>query len=239
MGSIRRLKLENIINCRDLGGYVCKDGVTKFGRFLRCGIPDTPTSDDIVEIVKYGVKTVIDLRGDWECEHIPSVFQFLDRVDYHHVCLFEINAALSNEFDGTIEKSYELSIEKYKHRYAEVLKIIADAQEGCILFHCFFGKDRTGMLSTLLLHIAGADREDIIADYQLSYTYILPYIEKERKNPDGNMWETDESNLLSKPSTIISLLNFIDHKYGSVDNYLDNIGITQEIRAKIKTRFFA
>ncbi len=239
MENKRRLKLKNIVNCRDLGGYVCPDGATKFGRFLRCGMPATPTSDDIVEILKYGVSTVIDLRGDWECENQPSVFQFIDNIDYHHVCLFEINAAISEQFDGTLEKSYELSIEEYKSRYAEVLKLIADAKEGCVLCNCFFGKDRTGMLCALLLSIAGAGREDIIADYQVSYTYIRPFIEAERDNPDGNIWETNDSNFLSEPKTIISLLDFIDKKYGCVDNYLKEIGINEEIKQKIKARFFA
>ena len=99
MGSLRRLVLNNIVNCRDLGGYVCEKGITEFGKFLRCGIPATPTSDDIVEIMKYGVNTVIDLRGDWECENQPSVFQFIESINYHHVCLFEINAAISAQFD--------------------------------------------------------------------------------------------------------------------------------------------
>lgn len=239
MGSIRRLKLNNIVNCRDLGGYVCADGTTKFGRFLRCGIPATPTSDDIVEILKYGVKTVIDLRGDWECENQPSVFQFIESINYHHICLFEINAAISAQFDGTLEKSYELSIEEYKDRYAKVLRTIADAPDGGILFHCFFGKDRTGMLTALLLSIAGAEKEDIIADYQVSYTYIKSFIEREKSNPDGNIWDNDETNYLSNPGTIISLMNFIDKKYGSVDGYLKEIGIDKETKQKIKSRFFA
>lgn len=239
MGSIKRLIFENIINCRDLGGYVCRHGVTQFGRFLRCGIPDTPTSGDIVKLMKYGVKTVIDLRGDWECENQPSVFQYLDGVDYHHVGVFELNAAIINEFDGTLESSYELSIDQYKECYAKVLSIIADAKDGCVLFHCFFGKDRTGMLAALLLSIAGAEIEDIIADYQVSYTYIAPYIEREKANPDGNIWDTNDANYLSNAKTIIGLMNYIIKKYGSTDNYLAEIGIDDTTKEKIRARFFA
>lgn len=239
MGSIKRLALENVINCRDLGGYPCRNGkVTKFGRFLRCGMPQTPTQEDIVQLLKYGVSTVVDLRGDWESETMPSVFRFLDTVEYHHICLFEINAAISEEYAGSLEKSYEISIENYKENYAKVLRMIADAKEGCVLLNCYFGKDRTGIMSALLLSIAGAAPEDIIADYQVSYTYILPYIEKERNNPDGTMWETNEANFLSDANNMAALLNFINKKYGSVMGYVKSIGIDDETIKKIRRRFF-
>ncbi len=239
MGSVKRLALENIINCRDLGGYPCRDGrVTGFGRFLRCGMPKTPTQDDIVKLMKYGVSTVIDLRGDWESENMPSVFKFLDGVEYHHICLFEINAALSDEYAGSLEKSYEVSIERYKQNYAEVLRLIAQAKNGCLMFNCYFGKDRTGILSALLLSIAGASPEDIIADYQVSYTYIVPFIEKARANHDESMWETNDENFYSDANNMAALLNYINKNYGSVMGYIKSIGVDDETVEKIRSRFF-
>lgn len=239
MGNFRRLALENVINCRDLGGYPCKDSrTTEYGRFLRCGMPKTPTQEDIVKLMKYDVSTVIDLRGDWESENMPSVFKFLDGVDYHHVCLFEINAAISDEYAGSIEKSYEASIENYKENYKAVLELIADAKDGCVLINCYFGKDRTGILSALLLSIAGAFPEDIIADYQVSYTYIVSFIEKARAVHDESMWETNDENFLSDANNMASLLNFINKKYGSVMEYIRSIGVDDETIVKIKSRFF-
>ncbi len=239
MGSQRRLQLENIINCRDLGGYPCGDRVTKFGRFLRCGIPLTPTSDDIVALMQYGVTTVLDLRGDWEFEMMPSVFRFMDRVSYHHVCLYEINAAVSKEFDGTLEQSYELSVELYKENYAQALRVIANVPDGCVLFHCYFGKDRTGLLCALLMHIAGVDTTDIIADYQVSYTYILSFIEKEKARTGGMLWDTKEENFYSDANSIAALLQFIRKKYGSVMQYIREIGITEAEIERIRAKFFA
>lgn len=239
MGFLRRLSLNNIINCRDLGGYPCNNGKsTEFGRFLRCGMPLTPTQEDIVELMKYGVSTVLDLRGDWESETMPSVFKFLDGVEYHHVSLFEVNAAVSEEYTGSIEKSYEMGIENYKENYAEALRIIADAKDGCVLFNCYFGKDRTGIMAAILLSIAGASPEDIIADYQVSYTYIVPFIEKEKANPSGTMWETNEENFHSDANNMAALLNYLNKKYGSVMGYVKSIGINDETIEKIRCRFF-
>ena len=44
-------------------------------------------------------------------------------------------------------------------------------QSGAVLFHCTAGKDRTGVLAALLYLLLGVAEEDIIADYQVSFTY--------------------------------------------------------------------
>ena len=43
------------------------------------------------------------------------------------------------------------------------------AAPGCVVFHCAGGKDRTGLLALVLLTLAGAAPEEIVADYLLSY----------------------------------------------------------------------
>jgi protein-tyrosine phosphatase len=236
MGCAKRLPLENILNCRDLGGYPCENGFTEYGRFLRCGIPETPTENDIVEVLKHGVTTVIDLRDEDEAERIPSVFKFIDEVDYHNICLLEFNAAISEMYHQSLEKSYEYSLENYKDNYKKALETIADAKEGCVLYHCFFGKDRTGMLTMLLLHIAGVCVEDIIADFQTTYTYILPFIKK--KKSDGVVWDENAESFKSTPDSIAYVINYLNTKYGSIDGYLKDIGITNETVIKIKNKFF-
>lgn len=238
MGSLRRLPLTSVVNCRDLGGYYTGGKVTQYGRFLRCGIPGIPPQHDIVKLLKYGVNTVIDLRGQYEKELTPSVFSYLKGVDYHSICLFEINAAVATDPNMTIERSYQLSVENYKENYAEVFNTIANAEDGCILFHCYFGKDRTGMLSAMLLDLAGVAVEDIIADYQVSYTYLLPFIRREKESRKSVIYETNEDNLKSEPGTIASFLYYINQNYGSVEGYLKSIGVTNEAIEKIRNRFF-
>lgn len=239
MSVAKRLSLENIINCRDLGGYPCAGGaVTQFGRFLRCGMPKTPTQDDIVKLMQYGVSTVIDLRGDYECENMPSVFKYLDSVDYHHVRIFEVNAAVSEEYSGKIGSAYIYSIENHKSEYARMLKIIADAKAGCVLFNCYFGKDRTGITAAILMSIAGAALEDIVADYQVSHTYIMPFVERARAAHDESMWETNDENFKSNAETMAAFLNFVNKKYGSLMGYVKSIGVSDETIEKIRKRFF-
>ena len=48
----KRYITENIINCRDLGGYPCKGGVTAFGRALRAGVAKIYIEITDIEVVK-------------------------------------------------------------------------------------------------------------------------------------------------------------------------------------------
>jgi protein-tyrosine phosphatase len=50
-------------------------------------------------------------------------------------------------------------------RTAAVLAALAEADEGGVLFHCMGGRDRTGMISMVLLSIAGVEPETIVDDY--------------------------------------------------------------------------
>ncbi|MEE0980456.1 MAG: tyrosine-protein phosphatase, partial [Acutalibacteraceae bacterium] len=105
-------------------------------------------------------------------------------------------------------------------------------KEGIILYNCFFGKDRTGILTMLLLSIAGVSKEDIIADYQQTYTYVKTYI-KEHKDI---LWDVSSEKHFSLPETMEALIERIEDKYGSVINYIRCAGVSDEAIKKIKER---
>ena len=48
-----------------------------------------------------------------------------------------------------------------------VFKTIVNAPGG-VLFHCTAGKDRTGVVSAILLTLVGVSDEDIVYDYAIS-----------------------------------------------------------------------
>jgi protein-tyrosine phosphatase len=52
-------------------------------------------------------------------------------------------------------------------RPAGITTVQVPLDPGCVVFHCAGGKDRTGLLALVLLTLAGAAPEEIIADYLL------------------------------------------------------------------------
>ena len=222
---------ENIINCRDLGGYACKGGVTAPGRAIRCGIPKDPTENDIRILKEAGVKTVIDLRGVQEARNMPSLFADGSIFDYHHVTLLEANPALTS-LDLPVWRMYMISLEEHGDGYAKALRIIMNLDEP-FLFHCFLGKDRTGLLSAILLSCAGVSREDILRNYECSFDLFKPFVEREIAMKTGLIWEQDISRLMSDRENLGRALDCVDEKYGGISGYLGYIGFNDEEIDKI------
>ena len=188
MKQTRRLPLQALYNCRDLGGFpTAGGGVTRYGVFLRseapCGLPQA----DIDALVEYGLKETIDLRGGGEVRSRPSDLSAVDGVTYHHKSLFNEAAVFDkSQVDkpgkpggpggpGGLDwgEQYKSMAETSRDWAKEVLQIAADCP-GALLYHCTTGKDRTGILTCYLLSIAGVSRNDIAADYCVSQVYLEP-----------------------------------------------------------------
>ena len=228
----RRYITENIINCRDLGGYAFDGGVTAFGKALRAGVAKTPTENDLEVLRKFGIRTIIDLRGNEEAEDMPSFFKNNPEFEYHHISLLEANPAFSR-LKMSMPEMYELCLNDYKENFAKALRVIANL-DAPFMFHCFCGKDRTGILAALLLSAAGVEKIDIIADYEVSYTYIKDFIEREIRENTGLIWEADPTRFYSQREHMEHILDYIDRTFGGAVGYFRHIGLTEEEIEKIK-----
>lgn len=105
---------------------------------------------------------------------------------------------------------------------------LMDADGGTVLWHCVGGKDRTGMLSLLLLSVLGVDRETIISDYLLSNDY---YADSIREIYDRTYQLTGSRSLAEDLSLTRSVQRdwieqayaTLESRYGSVDRYLHEV----------------
>jgi protein tyrosine/serine phosphatase len=91
------------------------------------------------------------------------------------------------------------------------------------------GKDRTGLLTAFLLHLAGVDEDQIAADYALS---------EERLRPRHEAWlaaaetEAERERLRRISQTpaaaMIGVFDELERRYGSVEGYLRSGGLTDD-----------
>ena len=224
----RRIPLSGSFNCRDLGGYPCAGGgITRYGRFIRCGIPFGPMGQDRARLAEIPVKTVIDLRGNGEAKVSPSSYAKEPGISYHHFSLLEINPAyVSKVEEQPLWESYVCTLTEHKENVAGVFHTIAAAEEGAVLFHCALGKDRTGIVAALLLSLAGVDRWDIIADYQVSNTYLQTTLRTMVEDGNDIFDEKKNPHLKSEPATMERFLDYLEEECGGARAYLKFIGIT-------------
>lgn len=227
---MRRYPFAGIRNMRDLGGYAARDGLeTKWERFIRCGAPERATQEELDFLRRKGFTTVIDLRRPDEIEKTPSAFLSAEGFDCH-----AIEAYLSEGMPRNAEEMPILYFEltKEMNSIRAVMKIIAQARGG-VIFHCSAGKDRTGVVAALLLMLAGVAYEDILADYQVSFTYIQDQIAELAEDvKDSQMFIA-----YSKVEYMAEFMRLFKKQYGSVEAYFDQMGLTdaevEEIRAKL------
>ena len=176
----KRIPLQHAFNVRDLGGYPAADGKTvRWHTLLRGDSLTSLSPEDWALLYQYGVRTVIDLRSSAETaahpDHCP------DGVGYLHCPLqTEADAPSRTQCGDTDVHAFARSmLEGYCEIVRDEAPLVAAAlshtvralQSGAVLFHCTAGKDRTGVLAALLYLLLGVAEEDIIADYQVSFTY--------------------------------------------------------------------
>ena len=228
---LRRILLGTMRNLRDLGGYAGTDGrATAWERLLRGDVPRGLTEADIDWLIDRDITTIIDLRTAEELELRPDELKFLPGFFYPHLPLVEGSLLPGTEED--VSESYFRMIDE-KTRMAAVLRAIARAPGG-VLFHCTAGKDRTGCVAALVLGLAGVAQGDVLADYQVSETYIRDVIRRMAERiPDMAAWMGR-----SKPEYMERCLGLLLEKYRSVSGYLLAAGLTEEELYLLRDKLF-
>jgi protein-tyrosine phosphatase len=232
-------------NVRDLGGYITVHGTqTKRQMLIRSGNLDKIPVSSQRQLIDYGVTTVIDIRDEWEAEHYPNVFANSSTIKYLNLPL--IGDALSNDETWQRESEnyiflHELYI-NYLERCKSQIKAIFTAisqSKSTTIFHCHAGKDRTGIITALLLSSLGVQDHDIAEDYSLSNQQITHLIAdwREYAVQKGQDMKHFEVKIASSPETIIEMLNYIQKKYGSTAGYLQSCDISDDVINQLQGHF--
>ena len=172
----------------------------------------------------YGVTTVLDLRSDGELVREPSPFRTDSGITYVHSSLID-DRNMNNIGDARdMLERYVFILDTRKEAFRDVFTSLAEA-EGTVLFHCFAGKDRTGVVAAMLLELAGVDREQIAADYgatdaQLARMYEIWIAEAPPEKRDDFRAE-----LQCPPERILGVLDHLNREWGGVEGYLEAAGV--------------
>ncbi|HEY4203078.1 MAG TPA: tyrosine-protein phosphatase [Devosiaceae bacterium] len=239
----RHIPLAGTYNIRDLGGYaLASGGETQWRRMLRAdGLHEmTPASMDA--LVKMGVRTIIDLRGDHETVPDPNPFAEHDGVRYHNIALFDEMAPIAVDDDGfDMGARYARALDRCGPRIAQVVRTIAKAGDGSVLFHCTAGKDRTGVVSALVLTAAGVPRETVVADYALTAEIARGLLQKlrERAIARGAAPERVDRVLASDAKTMEAMLDHLEGRHEGLAAYFTAIGVSEETLATLRQRLTA
>jgi protein-tyrosine phosphatase len=206
----RHLRWPSCLNVRDLGGYETADGsVTRWRAFVRADTLSGLTERGRAALEAYGIRTIIDLRIPVEVRDDPGPFAEHDSIVWYNHPLDpndrEVSKATSAYRGTGLSTMVAVNaalLDVSRAQVATIMRTIATAPEGGVLFHCHAGRDRTGLIAALLLGLVGVPAEAIVEDYARSYNAVA--------------------------STMATTLTHIEETYGGVAGYLRAIGLMDE-----------
>jgi len=224
----RLIALEGAVNFRDLGGYLTADGLrTRWRTLFRAdGLGDL-TAADFEVLRALGIRTVIDLRSGDELERGRFDVD-AHPVAFHHFPIIE-KLPDPDEFDrrpGLLGSQYQEMVGDAGAQFRAVLETLAAPDALPAVFHCTAGKDRTGVLSAIVLSLLGVDEPTVVADYALSGEAMIRLRAKLIvKYPDSRTVIENINEVFSaQPAQMEALLDHLQERYGSVRAYVDALG---------------
>ncbi len=229
----RRYPMESIHNLRDLGGYAARGGVTRFGVLFRSDLPWFLTDEDRRKIRELGVAVDLDLRDVEESVPMRDELQDIPGIEYIQIPMKNVRkAAVSagpdrrSAFDPEFfwGDEYVCMLEDNHHWAKLCIELLAGTDKP-LLFHCFTGKDRTGILAALVLGVCGVSEKDVAADYSVSQIYLADVYDWMRENIDDFSRAGENSPFFSTDAANIqAVLTHLRREYGGVMEFLRQCG---------------
>jgi protein-tyrosine phosphatase len=227
----------NCLNARDVGGLPTTDGGRIRERALvRTDSHSKLTPEGVAAVHAYGVSRIIDLRRDRECRASLSPFasdplylniQVQDPADPDHETL-------------SLAEIYITMLGLRPQLFTAAVAAIADAPRGAVVVHCAGGKDRTGVVVAMALHVAGVAEETIAADYALTEARLA---EESAAFLEGVADLTLRENYRrlqpTPPSNMLQVLDHLDRRYGGAAGYLEAGGMTAAQVSALRERLRA
>ncbi|CAN5495691.1 hypothetical protein BH10ACT6_BH10ACT6_06420 [soil metagenome] len=214
---------DGYLNARDLGGLptpLSATGTTIFGRVARGPRRGLLTEEGWREAHSWGLAAIVDLRATATISVVNAPTEDHEYPEFREVCFPILD-----------------SPEYWRHHWRILpdlvlgsLNAIADAPAG-VLVHCSAGRDRTGMISAILLSNAnaGVGPADVAADYAESVRAMAGAQTHSPTNDRQATWGPDEVE-----SWIAKTAPIVEDVAADQDEAFSTIGASSDLRLRLR-----
>jgi hypothetical protein len=208
---------------------------THWGVIVRSDNLDHLTPAGWSALQAHGIRTIVDLRNDDERQ--AGVTPPPAGLTTVHLPLEDYaDTAFWQKWRDTslfvTPLYYQAFLSRYPERCAAVIAAVAQARSGGVLVHCGVGRDRTGLISLLLLALAGVAPADIASDYELSAVCLPPRFAALGEEDDGPL----SQELLARENTSARAVILATLGSFEVGSYLRSAGLSQAELEAVRTR---
>jgi protein-tyrosine phosphatase len=211
----------------------------KYRTLFRADNPQFLTEADAAYVTSdLGVTVVIDLRNPEDARESERWPPPGSPIRYENVPFLEgWDMSPIRPGEDPVERlagTYDWIIANSGSRIVEALTALAQSSNSPAVFHCTAGKDRTGILSALLLELLGVDEPQILEDYYLTNQIIDTLGVRLRSRP-GNEHRSPRS--FEVPDGLMEqVLGGIRDAHGGVEGYLRSNGLSDATIDQLKQR---
>ncbi len=225
---MRHITLEGAVNFRDLGGYRAAGGMeTRWRVLFRADGLGHLTEEDLGVVRSLGIRTVIDLRsgqelarGRFDLDAHPVAF-------HHHPLIGRLPDAVQFERQpGFLGAQYLEMVDLAGDQILGALTVLSQPEALPAVIHCTAGKDRTGVLSALVLSLVGVDERTVVEDYAISAQAmeVLRARLFDRHPELRDAFEEIDEVFSAHPAQMERLLEYLRTQFGSVQSYVESLG---------------
>jgi protein-tyrosine phosphatase len=244
----QQVLFEACFNFRDLGGYATREGGRTRRRTLyRSDSLHRLTRSDGVVFESLAIRTIIDLRSGMEIED-HGRFPFTGRdASWHHSPMLD-DLKLRLPADGETERPREERLAQNPYMYivdefgdsiAATFKLLAADEALPAVYHCTSGKDRTGIISALMLELLGVPDATIAADYALTEetrARSSSWISEHEPDLAAFFARIPPERSSAHPEKIVEFLGQLRTVHGSASDFLMWLGVSEEEQAALRGR---
>lgn len=243
-GSARLHRLEGAYNLRDLGNLPTEDGGrTRSGRVFRSDSLQSVTAADVALLHEtLGVRSLIDLRGEDEVVNEGRGLLAERDVRYVNLPLVQEDGSLVSYLENgrTVDlvPRYLSYLDSPGQTMLRAIELISEADTSPTVFFCAAGKDRTGVLSALVLRLVGVETEAVVDDYLLS-AESAETILRQRLIPSP----TYAHHVASLPpevyraeaDTMRRFLAALEREFGGAERWALDHGLAPQVLARLRS----
>ncbi len=241
----RLIQLDGCLNFRDLGGYPTADGRTvRWRAVFRSDALHLLTAGDVAHLRDaLRLRDVIDLRSSAEVRSEGRGPLAAEDVRFHHVPLFDGEVREEDRERAariTLADRYVFLTELAAARIGQVVTTIAEAEAGAV-FHCAAGKDRTGVISAILLGLLGVPDDVIVADYVATRENLDAIVERlnSLEGYRAMLAALPPDTMHANPETMAEFLDRLRAAHGSFEDYARHAAVTAEAVERLRHRLLA
>jgi protein-tyrosine phosphatase len=218
--------LPSRFNLRDLGGTPTADGRTVApGHLYRGASMHRLEADHLEALAPLGIRAAIDLRSS---EEVGRGTFTGGAAPVRHLPIFEVGPTFSEPIDDiarTLADAYLWMLNEGAASIRAAVDLLGEPRDLPALVYCAAGKDRTGVIVAVVLHLLGVEREVIAADYALSDEPAAALRAWHLDN-GASADQLAAAGVFRAPTAAMHLfLDSVDEEFGSLDGYLESIGV--------------